>query len=88
MPPNVQCLKCTTFDAAHKAAYEQCDIIHRDVSVGNIMIVPTVRTVTGRTFVYWVGVLCDWELARNVGMEVACQTEHLVRHSTFFVSMS
>ena len=39
MPPNVQCLKCTTFDAAHKAAYEQCDIIHRDVSVGNILIV-------------------------------------------------
>ena len=77
-----------SFYAAHKAAYEQCDIIHRDVSVGNIMIVPTIRTLKGQTIVYWVGVLCDWELARNVKLDIACQTEHLVRHEKPLVSMT
>ena len=68
-----------SFHAAHKAAYEQCDIIHRDVSVGNILILPTIRTVHGRKIVYWVGLLCDWELAKDINLEVARQPERTVR---------
>ena len=64
--------------AAHKAAYEQCDSIHRDVSVGNILIFPTILTAQGRKFVYWVGLLCDWELAKDIKLKVARQPERTV----------
>jgi RIO-like serine/threonine protein kinase len=42
-------------NAAHKEALEKAGILHRDISVGNILI-----TVDGR------GLLIDWDLCKRV----------------------
>ncbi|KAI0739907.1 hypothetical protein C8Q80DRAFT_1357571 [Daedaleopsis nitida] len=62
---------------AHKGAYELCGIIHRDVSVGNILIYPKyIPGSNGRKgMVFWVGMLCDWELAKKITVEDARQPE-------------
>ncbi|KAI1784585.1 hypothetical protein LXA43DRAFT_929927 [Ganoderma leucocontextum] len=51
----------------HGEAKELCHILHRDVSTGNILILPTLLArPTGGFIVTWVGVLSDWELAKKV----------------------
>ncbi|KAI0739918.1 hypothetical protein C8Q80DRAFT_1241018 [Daedaleopsis nitida] len=63
---------------AHKGAYELCGIIHRDVSVGNILIYPKYlpSTQEGRAgMVFWEGILCDWELGKGITVEDARQPE-------------
>ncbi|KAM5544466.1 hypothetical protein V8D89_002126 [Ganoderma adspersum] len=49
---------------------EQCDVLHGDVSAGNILIMPMVHiniSKKGRqkTIVVWCSVLSDWELAQK-----------------------
>ncbi|RDX50666.1 hypothetical protein OH76DRAFT_1402286 [Lentinus brumalis] len=51
------------------AHYEatQKGIIHRDVSGGNILILPCIVTIEdGRRFIQWTGILTDWELAKGL----------------------
>ncbi|KAM5544460.1 hypothetical protein V8D89_002120 [Ganoderma adspersum] len=55
---------------AHSEAVEQCNILHRDVSVGNILILPMIFVTSNKTkgqriSVVWCGVLSDWELAKK-----------------------
>ncbi|KAH7906180.1 hypothetical protein BJ138DRAFT_987575, partial [Hygrophoropsis aurantiaca] len=49
---------------AHRVAFEQCKILHRDVSAGNILI-----TREGR------GLLNDWDMAKPVDTDVARQPD-------------
>ena len=63
---------------AHQKAYVDCDIIHRDVSVGNILILPILRLGEKAKYVYWTGVLTDWELAKDVKIIIARQPERTV----------
>ncbi|KAI0765455.1 hypothetical protein C8Q74DRAFT_1205940 [Fomes fomentarius] len=53
---------------AHSAAYTLCGIIHRDVSAGNILILPKVVEDSGRYYITRVGILSDWELSKDVGI--------------------
>ncbi|TBU58931.1 hypothetical protein BD310DRAFT_926116 [Dichomitus squalens] len=45
---------------AHQEAVEDCRILHRDVSAGNILILPTIKS----GWIYWTGILSDWELSK------------------------
>ena len=67
-----------TPSTAHQKAYVDCDIIHRDISVGNILILPILRLGAKAKYVYWTGVLTDWELAKDVKIEIARQPERTV----------
>ncbi|KAH9925613.1 uncharacterized protein BXZ73DRAFT_49827, partial [Epithele typhae] len=56
---------------AHSVAFRKCDILHRDVSGGNILIFPRVvvdkpdgGSETRRLL--WKGALIDWELAKKI----------------------
>ncbi|RPD57704.1 hypothetical protein L227DRAFT_506295 [Lentinus tigrinus ALCF2SS1-6] len=83
------CLPCTAFPSsriwaavvldclrAHQAAYESCNIIHRDVSVGNILILPMLFRKDGSIVgIIWSGILTDWELAKDVRVACARQPE-------------
>ncbi|KAI0368161.1 hypothetical protein BV20DRAFT_969455 [Pilatotrama ljubarskyi] len=54
----------------HYWAYKNHDLLHRDISAGNVLILP--RIVTGRDgtkAVQWRGVLTDWELAKRAPRE-------------------
>ncbi|KAI0765464.1 hypothetical protein C8Q74DRAFT_1336563 [Fomes fomentarius] len=53
---------------AHSAAYTLCGIIHRDVSAGNILILPKVVEDSDRYYITRVGILSDWELSKEVGI--------------------
>ena len=55
---------------AHGDAFEECNILHRDISVGNVLILPTIVVTSNKTkgqriSVMWCGVLSDWELAKK-----------------------
>ncbi|KAI1784581.1 hypothetical protein LXA43DRAFT_901342 [Ganoderma leucocontextum] len=52
----------------HGQAYELCGILHRDVSAGNILILPVIGPAAkaGGFLVLWSGVLSDWELAKKL----------------------
>ncbi|EJF59437.1 hypothetical protein DICSQDRAFT_108823, partial [Dichomitus squalens LYAD-421 SS1] len=50
----------TPSDVAHWQAVKKCDILHRDVSASNILILPTIKS----GWIYWTGVLSDWELSK------------------------
>ncbi|KAI0739908.1 hypothetical protein C8Q80DRAFT_1357572 [Daedaleopsis nitida] len=62
---------------AHQGAYELCGIIHRDISVGNILIYP--KYIPGNDggvgMIFWRGTLCDWELAKKLIVNTARQPE-------------
>ncbi|TFK84675.1 hypothetical protein K466DRAFT_665016 [Polyporus arcularius HHB13444] len=62
---------------AHQGAYEKCKIIHRDISVGNMLIIPTLLLGSNGKIlgVLWKGVLSDWELAKDVDVAFARQPE-------------
>lgn len=66
-------------------------ILHRDVSGGNILIYPTVKTIidkaTGKetSVLQWAGRLTDWELSKRLDMLLARQPERTVGHSCEFV---
>ncbi|KAI0660097.1 hypothetical protein C8Q70DRAFT_1132803 [Cubamyces menziesii] len=49
---------------AHQEAVEKANIVHRDVSSGNILILPTV--MPGRKKITWNGLLADWELSKPI----------------------
>jgi len=44
---------------AHKDAYEKAGMLHRDISIGNILIIKNADGSYG-------GLLIDWDLARHV----------------------
>ncbi|KAI0653517.1 hypothetical protein C8Q70DRAFT_1059229 [Cubamyces menziesii] len=51
---------------AHEEAYTKANIIHRDISVGNILLVPWgIHPEDGRTI--YRGLLTDWELSKRIG---------------------
>ncbi|KAI0368180.1 hypothetical protein BV20DRAFT_475388 [Pilatotrama ljubarskyi] len=51
----------------HYWAYENHKLLHRDISAGNVLILPTlVKNDAGVEVVRWRGVLTDWELAKRV----------------------
>ncbi|KAI0628831.1 hypothetical protein C8Q77DRAFT_1238364 [Trametes polyzona] len=53
--------------ATHCHAYEQLGLLHRDVSAGNVLILPCLTERKGGGMkVAWRGVLTDWELAKVV----------------------
>ncbi|KAL7277957.1 hypothetical protein ACG7TL_007908 [Trametes sanguinea] len=50
----------------HSAAYETFRLLHRDISAGNVLMLPTLSTKVnenGKRTVTWTGILTDWELA-------------------------
>ncbi|KAI0808333.1 hypothetical protein C8Q74DRAFT_1187465, partial [Fomes fomentarius] len=53
---------------AHADAYEKCRLLHRDISSGNILILPALARTPGKRElrVVWVGILSDWELSKPV----------------------
>lgn len=74
-----------TFPQAHASAVTICKIMHRDISSGNILIIP--RFIQGPEDDYprlqWRGMLCDWELSKPIASSVkderARQPERTVR---------
>ncbi|KAI0368165.1 hypothetical protein BV20DRAFT_1054162 [Pilatotrama ljubarskyi] len=54
----------------HYWAFENHDLLHRDVSAGNVLILPKLVTDDdGVEIVEWRGILTDWELAKRVKEE-------------------
>ncbi|CDO77506.1 hypothetical protein BN946_scf184912.g5 [Trametes cinnabarina] len=51
---------------AHGHAYSRKGLLHRDISAGNVLIYPKVVDVNGKVSEQWVGLLADWELAKQV----------------------
>ncbi|KAI0660024.1 hypothetical protein C8Q70DRAFT_932949 [Cubamyces menziesii] len=50
----------------HRDAYEKFGLLHRDISTGNILILPRIVEKNGKKIVLWHGLLTDWELAKYV----------------------
>ncbi len=50
----------------HADAYKKRRIIHRDISSGNMLILPMFENTDGAVElrVVWKGLLCDWELSK------------------------
>ncbi|OJT11704.1 hypothetical protein TRAPUB_11766 [Trametes pubescens] len=58
----------------HADAYVHFNLLHRDVSSGNMLIMPYVeKGVTGLRRVRWKGFLTDWELAKYVPKDKSLQ---------------
>ena len=57
-----------TFCIAHRDAVTKANVVHRDVSSGNILILPKVvdNKNTGKPRVAWRGLLADWELSKPI----------------------
>ncbi|KAI0780150.1 hypothetical protein C8Q74DRAFT_1447525 [Fomes fomentarius] len=53
---------------AHASAVDKCKLIHRDISSGNILILPVFVKKPGETGlrVVWKGILCDWEVSKPI----------------------
>ncbi|KAL7277771.1 LOW QUALITY PROTEIN: hypothetical protein ACG7TL_008714 [Trametes sanguinea] len=51
---------------AHGQAYKRKGFLHRDISAGNVLILPKEEMIKGRFRRYRVGILADWELAKKV----------------------
>ncbi|EIW60846.1 uncharacterized protein TRAVEDRAFT_120707, partial [Trametes versicolor FP-101664 SS1] len=52
--------------STHYWAYTTYNLLHRDISSGNVLILPRYTTVDGKEKVRWFGILTDWELAKTV----------------------
>ncbi|KAI0764234.1 hypothetical protein BD413DRAFT_680533 [Trametes elegans] len=50
----------------HRDAYNHFDLLHRDISSGNVLIIPVVMGIDGKKVVVWKGLLTDWELAKRI----------------------
>ena len=57
-----------TFRTAHRDAVTKANVVHRDVSGGNILILPKVTydENDGSPSVTWKGLLADWELSKPI----------------------
>ena len=66
------------WNTAHEKAYLKCKYMHRDISAGNILIRLVVQKKREGNFVYWEGMLSDWELAKHAEMQVALQPQRTV----------
>ena len=64
---------------AHAQAYDVCGYIHRDVSAGNILLLPIIRRAGKTGSVYWQGILTDWELAKHKNVDFAREPDRTVR---------
>ncbi|KAI9065681.1 hypothetical protein FKP32DRAFT_1623600 [Trametes sanguinea] len=53
---------------AHHDAFDKSEIMHRDVSGGNILIHPTVKGDGRSRRVEWDGLLSDWEMSKPVNV--------------------
>ncbi|OSD00269.1 hypothetical protein PYCCODRAFT_1414661 [Trametes coccinea BRFM310] len=51
---------------AHGQAYKRKGFLHGDISAGNVLILPKEEIVKGKVVRYRVGILADWEFAKNV----------------------
>ncbi|KAJ8475075.1 hypothetical protein ONZ51_g6779 [Trametes cubensis] len=49
---------------AHKEAYDKAKVIHRNISVGNLLMVPVGKTAKGETI--YRGLLTDWEFSKCI----------------------
>ena len=79
-------IKLTLGLLAHQEAFEKCNIIHRDVSAGNILIFPVINYLArNRCFaVSMKGLLSDWELAKIIVEKTfATQPQRTVSATTF-----
>lgn len=67
-PVELHCCMLTlpTSLLAHFWAYTTYNLLHRDISSGNLLILPKHVMVDGEETVEWQGVLTDWELAKTV----------------------
>lgn len=63
--------------------YRKYELLHRDISAGNVLILPRLEVKDGKEVVRWHGVLTDWELAKPYlkvrDREKARQPERTVR---------
>ena len=51
--------------AAHEEAYTKANIMHRDISVGNILLIPCGEHPVDKQPLYK-GMLTDWELSKRL----------------------
>ncbi|KAJ3002583.1 hypothetical protein NUW54_g5770 [Trametes sanguinea] len=51
---------------AHENAYRRKGLLHRDISAGNVLILPKLVSAGDETIEMSVGILADWELAKEV----------------------
>ncbi|KAH9915460.1 uncharacterized protein BXZ73DRAFT_54292 [Epithele typhae] len=60
---------------AHQQAFNsEHQLLHRDVSVGNILILPRFEdNGDGTSQIVWRGILADWEMAKSVLVTIATQ---------------
>ncbi|KAL7277947.1 hypothetical protein ACG7TL_007895 [Trametes sanguinea] len=62
----------------HSLAYTQHQLLHRDVSAGNVIILPSLSSLKDakeKKVVTWKGVLTDWELAKKVPVRNASDSD-------------
>ncbi|KAI0631831.1 hypothetical protein C8Q77DRAFT_1211097 [Trametes polyzona] len=55
----------------HGIAYAKKNLLHRDISSGNVLILPRLSTAGDVEEVGWFGVLTDWELAKEAKSDVS-----------------
>ncbi len=71
---------------------DKAKIIHRDISGGNILILPkrVYMKKRARYWIKWTGLLVDWELSKpvesNVPLSLARQPERTVSISLMYLS--
>ena len=78
--------KADTSHSAHYHAATDAKLLHRDISAGNILILPKIMWVKDpnqpqkkRLQLKYTGLLVDWEMAKPIGPEQKqCQSEHTV----------
>ena len=56
-------------------------LLHRDVSGGNILIFPKIDVIEGKRVLMWIGILADWELAKDTRVLKKRQPERTVSGS-------
>ncbi|KAH9927531.1 uncharacterized protein BXZ73DRAFT_102661 [Epithele typhae] len=64
---------------AHEKAVKECHLLHRDVSAGNILLLPRFEhdESEGMSLIGWAGILADWEMAKStraIGPRVPLRT--------------